>query len=182
MKRKKGKIIVSRTTLCTQKIKFCMPKIFFRKKFVYVQNSTWAWKKKQKNFWGKFSKLLGRIFVSYMEIVWQAFFSKKIENPFFCHQAVQLFSKSRRNGLIFFLLFFEYVWKLYDKHFLHKLDVWNCMISIFGEWGSTRDSSFLGLSFTNSHWYIALSFGNTSFGLNLKKSRESLNILCQRNL
>ena len=44
--------------------------------------------------------------------------------------------------------FFKNVWNLYDKHFLHTLDVWNCMImivvvwncmiSFFGVWRSTR--------------------------------------------
>ena len=52
------------------------------------------------------------------------FFSKKyFKSVFFCHQSVQLFSKNRRNGLIFFLFFFENIWKLYDKHFLYTLDV-----------------------------------------------------------
>ena len=42
-----------------------------------------------------------------------------------------------------------HIWKLYGKHFLHTLDVWNCMImifvvwncmiSIFGVWRSTRE-------------------------------------------
>ena len=46
------------------------------------------------------------------------FFSKKyFKSVFFCHQSVQLFSKNRRNGLIFFLFFS----KIYE----------NCMTSIF---------------------------------------------------
>ena len=57
-------------------------------------------------------------------------FPKKFKINFFCHQSVQLFSKNPRNGLIFFLFFFENVWKLYDKHFLHTLNVWICMIMI----------------------------------------------------
>ena len=90
-------------------------------------------KKKQKNFWCKFSKLLEKflcrhqkmpvIQFPYMENVWKAFvqncapiqctiwprndFYKKkyFKSVFFCHQPVQLFSKSRRNGLIFWVLF-----------------------------------------------------------------------------
>ena len=42
--------IVSRTTLCTQKIKFCMQKFFFRKMFVCVWNSICGWKKTKKIF------------------------------------------------------------------------------------------------------------------------------------
>ena len=46
------------------------------------------------------------------------FFSKKyFKSVFFCHQSVQLFSKNRRNGLIFFLFFS----KIYE----------NCTTSIF---------------------------------------------------
>ena len=63
----------------------------------------------------------------YIKIVRKAFFFKM---SFFCHQSVQLFSKNIRNGLIFFLLFFENVWKLYDKHFLHTLDVKACHVVI----------------------------------------------------
>ena len=73
----------------------------------------------------QFSKLLSKtfkFFVSFMEIVKNS------------NQSVQLFSNSRRNGLFFFLLFFENVWNLHDKHFLHTLDVWNCMIKIFVVW------------------------------------------------
>ena len=33
--------------------------------------------------------------------------------------------------------------KLYDKHFLHTLDVWNCTIMIFVVWRSTRDNRIL---------------------------------------
>ena len=134
----------------TKKIKFCMQKIcfFFRKMFVCVQNLICGWK-----------KILEQDFIkkcrSYIFHIWKLygkrFFSKKyFKSVFFCHQSVQLFSKSRRNGLIFFLLIFEKVRKLHDTHFLflHTFDVWtcmikifvvwNCMISIFGVWRSTR--------------------------------------------
>ena len=42
--------------------------------------------------------------VIYENCMGSIFFQKKIK--IFCHQSVQLFSKSHRNGLIFFLLFF----------------------------------------------------------------------------
>ena len=64
-KKIKANIIVSRTTLCTQNIKFCMQNFFFRKMFVCVRKSICSWKKKnQKNFWAKFSNLLQKFFVS----------------------------------------------------------------------------------------------------------------------
>ena len=60
-KKSKAKIIVSRTTLCTQKIKLCMQKKFFRKMLFCVQKSIYVWKNPKK-FLGKFSKLLETIF------------------------------------------------------------------------------------------------------------------------
>ena len=76
------------------------------------------------------------------------FFEKIIKPVFFRYQSVQLFSKSRRNCLIFSFYSF---WKMYENcmtSIFSILDiwncmtrifvVWNCMISIFGVWRSTR--------------------------------------------
>ena len=73
----------------------------------------------KKKFVGKFSKLLEKKIVSLSQNAshtisiygnfMESIFSKNIINQFFCHQSVQLFSKRRRSGLIFFLLFFENV-------------------------------------------------------------------------
>ena len=80
---KKANIIVFRTTLCTQKIKFCKQKEFSENVCLRTKFDL-RLKKKQKNFWGKFSKLLEKIFVSPSKnashtismsgIVWKAFF------------------------------------------------------------------------------------------------------------
>ena len=75
-KEKKANIIVSRTTSCTRKIKFFMPKKkLFRKMFACVQNSICGWKRKYgANFqslrtkfdlWLK--KNLGQIFKIYLK-------------------------------------------------------------------------------------------------------------------
>ena len=79
------------------------------------------------------------ICVSYMKFVRWAFFSKKkIKISCFCHQSVQLFSKSRRNGFIFSIVFrkcMKIVWQpfspynwcmeLYDNDF--------CCMELYGK-------------------------------------------------
>ena len=116
-------------------------KNFFFGKCLFSYKIWFAIEKKTK--FAKFCVVYGNCMAS-------IFFKKNLKSVFFCHQSVQLFSKSRRKGLILFLLFFENVWKLYEKHFLHTFDVWNCMImifvvwscmiSIFGVWSATRDN------------------------------------------
>ena len=76
------------------------------------------------------------------------FFQKKISNQFFLPPVCSTVLKKRQTWFNFFLLFFENVCKLYDKHFLHTLGIWNCMIiifvlwncmiNIFGAWRSNR--------------------------------------------
>ena len=141
----------------------------FRKIFVCVQNSICSWKKTKKkiganseNYLKKFlcrqQKNASHTISIYGNCIWKLygklfFFKKKfLISFFFCHQSVQLISKSRRNGLIVFSIVFRKCMKLHDKHFLHTLDVWicivmifvvwNCMISIFGVWRSTRVVDF----------------------------------------
>ena len=93
----------------TKKIKFCMQK-FFSENVCLRTKLDLLLKKKQKSFWGKFSKLLLKNFcVVYGNCMVSIFFKKKIKSVFFCHHSVQLLSKSRRNSLIFFYCFFENV-------------------------------------------------------------------------
>ena len=109
-KEKKANFIVSRTTLCTQNIKFCMQNFFFRKMFVCVRKSICGWKKKQKKFWAKFSKLLEKFFVSpskkcqsYNFHIWELYdkhFFQKTETSVFYHQTVLLESNSHGNKFI----------------------------------------------------------------------------------
>ena len=109
-----------------KKNEFCMLKIFFGRCF-FAYKIRFAVKKKQKNFWGKFSKL---------------FVCKKSQSYNF------------------------HIWKFYDKHFLHTLDVWNCiimifvawngMITIFGVWRSTWESSRVVPRLSKKTEYISL--------------------------
>ena len=118
-KKIKANFIVCRTTLCTQNIKFCMQKNFFRKKFVCVRNSICGWKK-LKIFWVNFQNYSKKFLCRHQKNASHTIsiygnsmigiFLKKTKTSVFYHQTVLLESNSHRNNL-------EIVWKLYDKHF-----------------------------------------------------------------
>ena len=85
-KKIKANIIVSRTTLCTQKIKFCMHKNFFEK-CLFAYEIRFAVEKKNKKFLGQIFKITWKSFVSpskkcqsYNFLIWELydkhFFSK----------------------------------------------------------------------------------------------------------
>ena len=121
MKRKRKPILLYRIHILvssTQKIKFCMQKNFSETVCLRTKFDL-RLKKKQTIFGAKFQNYLKiskfQNFHIY-KLYGKHFFSKNILNQFFCHQSVQLFSKSRRNGLIFFFCFS----KMYE----------NCMTSI----------------------------------------------------
>ena len=109
---------------------------------------------KKKKILGKFSKLLGKVFVSYMEIVWSAFFSKKIKISFFLSSVCSNVLKKPQKWFNFVSIVFRkcmkivwqafspYTWwmELYDNHFCcMELYVYG---SIFSVWRSTRVASF----------------------------------------
>ena len=128
--------------------KFC-----FRKMFVCVRKSICDWKKNQKNFWAKFSKLLEKFFVSpskkcqsYNFHIWELYdkhFFQKRKTSVFYHQIVLLESYSHRNEFIPVLVstIFRNCMKIVWQAFSLRLVVWNCMISIFGVWRSTREAT-----------------------------------------
>ena len=94
-------------------------------------SKNWFAKNFEKNYplWRKclsYNFHIWKIIYIYIYLILSQFFS--VTNLFNCSQKLQkMFSFQ-------FLLFFENKWKLYYKHFLHTLDVWNCMIMIFVVW------------------------------------------------
>ena len=109
-KKVKANFIASRTTLCTQNIKFCMQNFFFRKLFVCVRKSICGWKKKQKkifgpNFQNNLKNFLCRIkkCQSYNFHIWELYdkhFFQKTKTSVFYHQIVLLESNSHRKEFI----------------------------------------------------------------------------------
>ena len=88
-KGKKSNISISRTTLYTQKIKFCMQNFFFKKCLFEYVNQFAVEKKTQKIFGGNFKKnfvvAIKKMLViqfPYMEIVWLVFFFSENEKIF----------------------------------------------------------------------------------------------------
>ena len=79
----------------------------------------------------------------------ESIFFKKINlNQFFLSPVCSTVLKKPQKWFNFFSIVFRKCMKIVDKHFLHTLDVWicmarifvawNCLISIFGVWRSTR--------------------------------------------
>ena len=97
----------------------------------------------KKNVWGKFQnyftiKKMLLIDFSFMEIVWLAFF----ENFFYSVRYIEFYAKIRKKSLrkiddANLAKCMKSVWVV----FFQILSLWNCMISIFGLWRSTRVSS-----------------------------------------
>ena len=143
-----------------KKLNFICKKKKIRKMFVCVQNSIFCcWKK---NFFGAIFQNYLKNFLCrhekmpviqfpYVEIVWKEFFSN-----FFCHQSVQLFSKSRRKFFNFCSTVFRKCMKIVRQAVLHTLDVWICIIVIFVAWCciiSTFPEPGSSVQFQiNAHW------------------------------
>ena len=74
----------------------------------------------------------------------------------FCHQSVQLFSKSRRKFFNFCSTVFRKCMKIVRQAVLHTLDVWICIIVIFVAWCciiSTFPEPGSSVQFQiNAHW------------------------------
>ena len=133
-KEKKPILSYPRLRYAHKKLNFaCKKKVFFfRKMFVCVQNSICNWKKKPKKFLGQVCKITWKTFGSpsknashtisiYGNCMESIYFKKKCFKSVFCHQSVQLFSKSRRNGLIFFSVFrkcIKKVWQVFSPYTL----------------------------------------------------------------
>ena len=145
--KKKANIIVYRTTLCTPKFKFCMRNFFFSENVCLCTKFDLRLKK-SKSFGANFQNYLETFLCRIWKFMLSIFFKKKLDSVFLSPVCSNVLEKPQK-WFIFFLSFFENVWKLYDKRFLHTRDVWNCMImifvvwncmiSIFGVWRSTRD-------------------------------------------
>ena len=96
MKRKKANIIVSRTTLCSEKIKFCMQRKIFGK-CLFAYKIRFAVEKKTKKKWGKNSKFFQCVAI------------KNFVTPSkFCF-AIKKFQS-----------YYFHIWKLYGKKFFQK--------------------------------------------------------------
>ena len=155
-KGKKNPISVYPRLRYTQKkIKFCLQNFFFKKKLVWVQKSFWGWKKHKKSF-GAISKILWTFFIvaiqkmliinfPYMEILWLAFFLTNFFSFLFCtiHRILCQNKRKifRKFNDTFSAKCIKFVWPV----FFHRLSLWNCMISIFGLWRSTRGAVFIQL-------------------------------------
>ena len=138
-KMRKKNIIVFRTTLCTQKIKFCMQKKVFRIVCLRIKFDLQLKKKTKKKFWGVSSffvspsKKFPVIQIPYTGIVWFAFFSKKT-SVFSSPDCFIRIKQPQKEVYIFFQRFLEIVWKLYEKHFSTHLMyeiVWK-VFSVYG--------------------------------------------------
>ena len=129
-RKKKPKLLYPGLGYAHRNINFACKKKF--RKCLFAYKIRFVVKKK---FGGKFSKLLKKFFVSpsknanhtisiYGNCMESIFFKKNFKSVFFL-SPVCLFNCSQKAAemVYFFLLFFENVWKLYDKHFLHILDV-----------------------------------------------------------
>ena len=146
---KKANIIVSRTTLCTQKIKFCMQINFFGKRLFGYKFRFAVEKKTKKIFGSKFQNYLENLRVAikkmpiiqfpYMGIKRSAFFFKKRKPRFLSPDCFERIKQPQKLVNIFFRNCMKIVWQA----FFHTLDVWNCMISIFAVWRSTRAEKML---------------------------------------
>ena len=79
--------------------------------------------------------------LSYNFHTWKLYdkhFLSKTSNQFFCWPESFKRGKQTKNVHQNFLKHFLIcVWFLYDKNFFHRLDIWNCKISIFLLWTST---------------------------------------------
>ena len=130
---------------------------FFQKMFVWVQKSICGWKKTQKIFWGQFQKnfknLCRRhqknashtfsIYVSIMLVhIFQIFYFILYDTPNLCQNKRKVFRKFDDTIFAKCMIF---VWLV----FFQRLSLWNCMISVFGLWKSTRGYAATKLQKTN---------------------------------
>ena len=147
-KKIKANFIVSRTTLCTQNIKFCMQNFFFEKCLFAYQNLFAVEKKNKKIFGLNFQNYL-KIFlcrhqknashtIFIYENCMKSIFFKKRKPPFFITRLFYYNQTHTEMSLYQFSTIFRNCMKIVWQAFSHILDVWNCMISIFGVWRSTR--------------------------------------------
>ena len=125
-KKIKANFIASRTTLCTQNIKFCMQKFFFEKRLFAYENR-FAVEKKQKKFGPSFQNYL-IIFlcrhqknashtISIYGNCMMSIFSKNENLSFLSPDCFIRIKEPQKWVYTSFQPFLEIVWKLYDKHF-----------------------------------------------------------------
>ena len=148
-KEKKSNIGISRTTLYAQKIKFCMQNYFFQKTFVWVRKPFCGWKKNTKKFyfWGQFQKKFccrhqknaSHTISIYGNCMTSIFLTKSFSFSFSTiHQ--NLCQNKRKVLRKFDGTILAKCMKFVLAEFFHRLSLWNCVISIFGLWRSTRDN------------------------------------------
>ena len=111
----KANIIVSKITLSTRKIKFCMQKFFLKNVCLRTKFDLQL----KKNFWAKFSKLLERDFVSpskkcqsYNFHIWDLYdkqFFQKTKTSFFLPDCFIRIKQPQKQVYIFFQPFLEIV-------------------------------------------------------------------------
>ena len=146
-KRKKSNISISRTTLYTQKIKFCMQNFFFKNCLFEYENQFAGLKKKNTKkclgaiskslFCRRHQKIASHTFSIYGNFIISIFLTKNFSflcstiHRILCQNKKKVFWKFDDTNLAKFM---KFVWLV----FLHRLSLWNCMISIFGLWRSTR--------------------------------------------
>ena len=105
-------------------------------------------KKTNKKIFGANLKLLGKIFVSSSKKcqscifnIWEMYdkhFFSKNENLGFLSPDCFIWIKQPQKLVHTFWTIFRNCMKIVWQAFFHTLDLWNCMISIFGVWRSTQ--------------------------------------------
>ena len=115
--------------------------------FVCVRNSICGWKKNKK-FLSQIFKITWKDFVSpskkcqpYNFHIWELYdkhFFQKMKTSVFLPDCFIRIKQPQKQVYIFFNLFRNCM-KIVWQAFFHTLVVWNCMISVFGVWRSTRE-------------------------------------------
>ena len=148
MKRKYKPILSYPGLRYAQKIlNFASKKNF--EKCLFAYEIRFAVEKKTKIFLGQIFKLLEKFFVSpsknashtipiYGNCMISIFFKKR-EPQFFITRMFYKNQTSTEISLYQISTIFRNCMKIVWQAFFHTLDVWNCMITIFGVWRSTRD-------------------------------------------
>ena len=146
-KGKKSNLSISRTTLYTQKNNFCM-QFFFSKIVCLITKINLRLKKTQNTFRGNFENTLknfcrrrqknaSHTFSIYGNCMISIFLTKSFSFLFttihriLCQNKRNVFRKFNDTILAKCMIF---VWLV----IFHRHSLWNCMISIFGLWRSTR--------------------------------------------
>ena len=124
----------------------------FRKMFVCVRNSICGWKKNKKFFGPNFQNYLKNFLCRHQKNASHtipiygncmiSIFFKKTRTSVFITRLFYKNQTSTEISLYQFSTIFRNCMKIVWQAFFHTLDVWNCMITIFGVWRSTRAFGF----------------------------------------